>query len=89
LTLPVLILGFLALYHNGVTAIDGRFVQILMTTTGRTGLEAAASKGCLGGEENVPDELNKMKIWKSSLKMWLIRLSCILLETLMVTEECI
>jgi hypothetical protein len=59
LTLLVLILGFLALHHNGVTAIDGGFFQILMTTTGRIGLESAASKGCPGGEENVPDELKK------------------------------
>jgi hypothetical protein len=47
LTLPVLILGFLILHHSGVTAINGGFAHILMTT-GRTGLEFEASKGCLG-----------------------------------------
>jgi hypothetical protein len=59
---PVIALGFLALHHNGVTAIDGGFVQLLMTTTGRTELEDAAGQGCLGGEENVPKALKKMKV---------------------------
>ena len=61
-TLPVIVIGLLALKYNGVSAIDGGFVQILMTTTGRTELEDAAVKGCLGGEENIPKELKKLKI---------------------------
>ncbi|KAF2819631.1 hypothetical protein CC86DRAFT_430414, partial [Ophiobolus disseminans] len=60
--LPILVLGLLALRYNGVAAIDGGFVQILMTTTGRTELEEAAIKGCLGGEENIPKELKKLKV---------------------------
>jgi hypothetical protein len=61
-TLPVLAIGFTSLHHNGVAAIDGGFVQILMTTTGRTELEKAAVKGCLGGGENIPNELEKLKV---------------------------
>jgi hypothetical protein len=61
-TLPVLVVGLLALHHNGVTAIDGGFVQLLMTTTGRTELEDIAAQGCLGGEENVPKELKKLRV---------------------------
>jgi hypothetical protein len=61
-TLPVLVLGLSALQHNGVTAMDGGFVQLLMTTTGRTVIEDAAGAGCMGGEENVPKELKKMRV---------------------------
>ncbi|KAL1792471.1 hypothetical protein ACET3X_008978 [Alternaria dauci] len=43
-TLPVLVLGMLALHHNGVTAIDGGFVQLLMTTTGQTKIEDAVGR---------------------------------------------
>ncbi|KAF2125621.1 hypothetical protein P153DRAFT_359973 [Dothidotthia symphoricarpi CBS 119687] len=62
LTLPVLAVGLLALRHNGVSAIDGGFVQILMTTTGHTELDRVAMKGCLGGEKNIPKELEMLKI---------------------------
>jgi hypothetical protein len=62
LTFPVLVLGLRALQHNDVTAIDGGFAQLLMTTTGRTGLEDVAARGCLGGEENIPKELRVMKV---------------------------
>jgi hypothetical protein len=61
-TLPVLVIGLLSLQHNGVTAMDGGFVQLLMTTTGRTVIEDAAGAGCMGGEENVPKELKKMRV---------------------------
>jgi hypothetical protein len=61
-TLPVLVLGLLALHHNGVTAIDGGFVQLLMTTTGQTKIEDAIGAGCLGGEENIPNELKRMRV---------------------------
>jgi hypothetical protein len=33
-----------------------------MTTVGRTELENAAARGCLGGEENIPKALKKMKV---------------------------
>jgi hypothetical protein len=45
LTFPVRVLGLLALQHNDVTAVDGGFVQLLMTTTRRTDLEDAAARG--------------------------------------------
>jgi len=48
---------------NGVSAIDGGFLQILMTAaTGQTEIEIAASKGCLGGYENIPDELKHLRV---------------------------
>lgn len=62
LAIPFLLLGANSLRLNGVTAIDGGFVQILTTTTGNRGLEDAAAGGCLGGSENTPRELMDMKI---------------------------
>jgi hypothetical protein len=62
LTFPVRVLGLLALQHNDVTAVDGGFVQLLMTTTRRTDLEDAAARGYLGGEENVPLEMRMMEV---------------------------
>jgi hypothetical protein len=62
LAMPFIGIGLLAIRDNGVTAIDGGFLQILMTTTGRTKLEAAAVKGCVGCEENIPLELINLKI---------------------------
>jgi hypothetical protein len=61
-SLPVLVLGLLALRHNGVTAIDGGFVQLLMTTTGQTKIEDAVRSGCLGGEENVSNEMKRIRV---------------------------
>jgi len=61
-TVPAIVIGLLALQQNNTTAIDGGFLQILMTTTGRTKLEEIASEGCLGGQENVPPELEKLKV---------------------------
>ena len=62
-TLPIIVLGILALRHNGVSAIDGGFLQVLMTTaTGRTKMEVAAAQGCLGSHENVPEALKKLKV---------------------------
>ncbi|KAF3039746.1 hypothetical protein E8E12_006952 [Didymella heteroderae] len=61
--LPIVVLGILALRHNGVSAIDGGFLQVLMTTaTGQTKMEVAAADGCLGGHENVPDTLKKLRV---------------------------
>jgi hypothetical protein len=61
-TVPAIVIGLLALQQNNTTAIDGGFLQILMTTNGRTKLEEIASEGCLGGQENVPPELEKLKV---------------------------
>lgn len=53
----------MALRHNGVSAIDGGFLQILMTAaTGNTAIEQAARAGCLGGEENIPPELKSLEV---------------------------
>ena len=66
LAVPILALGFIALYvqNNGVSAINGGFLQLLMTTTGRTSLEAVVTKGSgtLGGYENVSKELREMEV---------------------------
>ncbi|CAO2657831.1 Nn.00g070910.m01.CDS01 [Neocucurbitaria sp. VM-36] len=61
-TLPIVLIGLLALHHNGVSAIDGGFLQVLMTTTGNTELRKLATKACIGGEENIPKELKKLKV---------------------------
>jgi hypothetical protein len=45
-----------------VSAISGGFLQILMTTTGRTTLEAVAAKSSLGGQENVSKELRDIEV---------------------------
>lgn len=62
LTIPVVVLGLAALQHNGVSAIEGGFVQLLMTTTGYSELHNVAAKGCMGGQENVPKDLMKLKV---------------------------
>lgn len=38
------------------------FIQILMTTTGSPKITEFASGGCLGGNNNVPKELEELKI---------------------------
>ena len=60
--LPLLVLGGLSLYQNGVSATDGGFLQIVTTTSTSKALHAAASGGALGGQENVPEELRDLKI---------------------------
>jgi hypothetical protein len=60
--LPLLILGFCALYANGVPATDGGFLQLLTTTRGSATLDSLAIGGCLGGHRNVPSELRDLKI---------------------------
>ncbi|CAN9374451.1 unnamed protein product [Alternaria alternata] len=66
LAIPILVLGFVALYaqNHGVSAISGGFLQLLMTTTGRTSLEAMVTRGSgtLGGYENVSKELREMEV---------------------------
>lgn len=65
-TLPVLVVSLLALYQNGVTAIDGGFVQLLMTTTGRTELEDMAAKGCLRWRRERTERFKEVEsqIWR-------------------------
>jgi hypothetical protein len=64
--LPIVSLGFVALYiqNCGVSAISGGFLQLLMTTTARTSLDAVLAKGSgtMGGYENVSDELLEMEV---------------------------
>jgi hypothetical protein len=66
LAVPILALGFVALYvqNHGVSAISGGFLQLLMTTTGRTSLEAVVTEGSgtLGGYENVSEGLREMEV---------------------------
>ena len=65
LAIPILALGLVALYvqNHGVSAINGGFMQLLMTTTGRGSLEAVVTRGSgtLGGYENVSEELRGME----------------------------
>jgi hypothetical protein len=60
--IPFLILGGISMYQNGVSAIDGGFVQVLMTTTGSKTLEPAAAAGSLGGNENTSKDLPNLQI---------------------------
>jgi hypothetical protein len=62
ITIPILFIGAFALRANGVAAIDGGFTQLLTTTTGSKALEKAAAVGCLGGEENVPEQLKELEV---------------------------
>ena len=62
ISIPFLWLGWKSLRLNGVSAMEGGFLQILMTTTGSKTLQRAAADGCLGGDENVPEDLKGMKI---------------------------
>ncbi|TVY80729.1 hypothetical protein LSUE1_G003442 [Lachnellula suecica] len=60
--LPFMLLGTLALFRNGVSAIDGGFMQIITTSTGSAVLDRAAAGGCLGGSESATQELKDLKI---------------------------
>lgn len=62
LAVPFLAVGMLALFRNGVSAIDGSFMQIITTSTGSAILDRAAAGGCLGGNESFPQELKDLKI---------------------------
>lgn len=64
---PFLLLGYSSLRLNGVPALSGGFVQTLMTTTGSEALRDAAAAGCLGGERNVPRQLEDMEIMYGEL----------------------
>ncbi|KAE8448782.1 hypothetical protein EG329_008784 [Mollisiaceae sp. DMI_Dod_QoI] len=62
ISLPLLAIGGACLHSNGVSAIDGGFLQILMTTSNSKALHEVASDGALGGQENVPEELKELKV---------------------------
>ncbi|TVY44929.1 hypothetical protein LSUB1_G000574 [Lachnellula subtilissima] len=62
LAVPFILMGVLALVMNGVSAIDGGFMQTITTSTGSAVLDRAAAGGCLGGEESVPKELKDLKV---------------------------
>ena len=66
LGIPIIALGLLSFYvHNqGTSAISGGFLQLLMTTTGRTDLDDMVSKhsATMGGYENVSDELKAVEV---------------------------
>lgn len=66
LAIPIIAMGLFALYirNNGVSAISGGFVQLLITTTGHTAIDSVMAKGfaTLGGYENVSKELQNMEI---------------------------
>jgi hypothetical protein len=66
LSIPIIVLGLLSFYtHNrGVSAINGGFLQLLTTTTGRTGLEDVVIKhsSTMGGYKNVSDELKAVEV---------------------------
>lgn len=62
LAVPFIVLGLWALWKNGVSAIDGSFMQIVTTTTGSAVLDKAAAGGCLGGDESMPKELKDLEI---------------------------
>jgi hypothetical protein len=60
--IPILLLGATSMHRNGVSAMGGGFLQTVMTTTGSRSLNEAAARGCLGGMENVSQELMDLKI---------------------------
>jgi hypothetical protein len=62
LVLPFIVLGLYSLYANGVSATDGGFLQLLTTTRGSKVIYKAARGGCLGGDENIPEELKKIRV---------------------------
>jgi hypothetical protein len=62
ISLPLLAIRGVCLHDNGVSAIDRGFLQILITTSNSKALHEAASSGALGGQENVPEELKKLKV---------------------------
>ncbi|KAF4630432.1 hypothetical protein G7Y89_g7699 [Cudoniella acicularis] len=59
--LPILLLGTFILHQNGVSAMDGSFIQFLTTTSGSSTIHRIAATGNLGGPQNVPQELKDLK----------------------------
>lgn len=62
IALPFIVLGIVA-FKNGVSAMGGgSFLQVLMTTGASQRLNQAAVGGCLGGGDNIPDQLKDRRI---------------------------
>ncbi|RDA91101.1 hypothetical protein CP533_6699, partial [Ophiocordyceps camponoti-saundersi (nom. inval.)] len=66
--LPLIVLGCVSLYRNGVSAIDGGLFQLLVTTRGSKSIDRLAAQGCLGGEDNIPLELKEMVVQYGQLQ---------------------
>lgn len=62
LSLGFIILGGHALLSNGISASTGGLFQTLCTTRGSEQLHDLASQGCLGGRENVPEDLKSLSV---------------------------
>lgn len=62
LTLLSIVFGLNALRLNGISATDGGFLQIMMTTTGDTEMSRKVQAGSLGGSGNAPKELLELKV---------------------------
>lgn len=55
-------IGWLSLKKNGVPATDNGFLQVLMTTRGRPVLDQIAAGGYLGGDDNIPPQLEQLEV---------------------------
>ena len=62
ISLAFIIGGGHALLSNGISASTGGLFQTLCTTRGSDRLGDLAAKGCLGGRENVPEDLKNLKV---------------------------
>ncbi|EEA28940.1 hypothetical protein EYB25_000151 [Talaromyces marneffei] len=62
ISLAFIIGGGHALLSNGISASTGGLFQTLCTTRGSERLGDLAAKGCLGGRENVPEDLKNLKV---------------------------
>ncbi|PYI10993.1 hypothetical protein BO78DRAFT_160813 [Aspergillus sclerotiicarbonarius CBS 121057] len=60
--LAFVLFGGHALVSNGISASMTGLFQTLCTTRASTRLDDLAAKGCLGGRENVPDDLRNLKV---------------------------
>ncbi|KAJ8115503.1 hypothetical protein OPT61_g2868 [Boeremia exigua] len=62
LSLIVIALGLSALRLNGVSATDGGFLQVMMTTSRKTKMHQAVKQGSVGGSRNAPKELLDLNV---------------------------
>ncbi|RAL00769.1 uncharacterized protein BO80DRAFT_425198 [Aspergillus ibericus CBS 121593] len=60
--LAFILFGGHALVSNGISASMTGLFQTLCTTRASTRLDDLAAKGCLGGRENVPEDLRNLKV---------------------------
>jgi hypothetical protein len=61
IAIPFLILGGVSLYSNGISAIDGGFIQLVATTRGSKTLDNAAG-AYIGGDVDIPAEMLNLKL---------------------------